>query len=478
MTTRPLALVALALLAAALAAPVWLVEFPPLLDYPNHLAGSFVLAHIHDPQYRFAEWYRADWDLYPYVTMDVVLVLLQRVFPVEVAGKLFLSLTLCSLPCGAFVFLREANPGNEWLALCTLPVAVNSFVLLGYLSFCLSIGLCFGALGWWLRYLKRPSAPRWCVLLLCFLLVYLTHVFSLGIAGIVVTAYAISAGTGWKQVFYSWLLFVPGALLYFRAVARSGASATFTFRDLDDKLDWLAAWFHAYSLTLDRVLLAAFAAAVVLALLRNAEARMNRPWLWVATALLVAFAVLPEGYEQGWDIDARVLPALFVVLLAVAGFGRRARWVAAVAVLLFLLRTADVASNFRAAQPQLQGLAQSFSFTPRNARVLPLVQSTGEAPVLRPYAHFWSYGMICNGWLAPYLFTLNGVQPLRFDDRIYSPDGFWDLDYAGSEPDWDQVRETYDFVWAYDLPRFAPALQSIAVPVLSRDRLTLYRIRK
>ena len=46
----------MALLAGVLLLPIWLVEFPPLLDYPNHLAQTFVLAHLNDPNFHFSEF--------------------------------------------------------------------------------------------------------------------------------------------------------------------------------------------------------------------------------------------------------------------------------------------------------------------------------------------------------------------------------------------------------------------------------------
>src|SRR5438552_590925 len=51
----------MALIGAALLLPVWLVRYPPLLDYPNHLARSFVLAHLNDPAFHFRGFYPAEW---------------------------------------------------------------------------------------------------------------------------------------------------------------------------------------------------------------------------------------------------------------------------------------------------------------------------------------------------------------------------------------------------------------------------------
>src|SRR6266436_6230662 len=82
---------AVVILAAAILVPIWSVAFPPLLDYPNHLARSFVLAHLNDPAFTFSRFYQADWGAYPYLGMDASLTVLGRLFPIETAGRVFLS---------------------------------------------------------------------------------------------------------------------------------------------------------------------------------------------------------------------------------------------------------------------------------------------------------------------------------------------------------------------------------------------------
>src|SRR5271167_558780 len=98
------------LLASSLALPFLFVHEPPLLDYANHLARTFVLSHLHDPAYHFSEYYRADWKPYPYILWDALLVALQQVLPVETAGKLLLMLTTVLIPVAVAWFLWQANP--------------------------------------------------------------------------------------------------------------------------------------------------------------------------------------------------------------------------------------------------------------------------------------------------------------------------------------------------------------------------------
>src|SRR3984893_4030123 len=181
--------VAVLILAAALLVPIWSVAFPPLLDYPNHLARSFVLAHLADPAFTFSRFYRADWGAYPYLGMDASLAVLARLFPIETAGRIYLSLCVIALPGAVWFFLRQAQPDAEAASLWSLLIAYNDFFLEGFLNFDLSLAVGFLALGFWLRWLARPGTGRWIAALLAFTALYFTHLLGFGIAGLIVAAY-------------------------------------------------------------------------------------------------------------------------------------------------------------------------------------------------------------------------------------------------------------------------------------------------
>jgi hypothetical protein len=171
-----------------------------------------------------------------------------------------------------------------------------------------------------------------------------------------------------------------------------------------------------------------------------------------------------------------VFPFLFVAILAASRVGRRAKWLAAIPILLFAARTVSVTQHFVAVQPDLAGLAGSFNRVPRGALVLPIVEGD-EDPIERPFTHFWAYGVIRRGWFSPYLMDVPGETPMRIIHRSYTPDGFWNLIYEET-PDWQQVQNDYAYVWAYEVPRFSTALASIGERIYSYGALEVYRIRK
>src|SRR5438874_9041200 len=90
-----------------LLAPVWLVRYPPLVDYPNHLARYFILAHLKDPSLHLAQFYGSRWGFYPYVAVDLLAVALQWLLPIDIVGRVILSIYLLGLPLATYFFLRQ-----------------------------------------------------------------------------------------------------------------------------------------------------------------------------------------------------------------------------------------------------------------------------------------------------------------------------------------------------------------------------------
>ena len=456
--------------------PIWLIAFPPLLDYPNHLARSFVLAHLHDPRFMFSEFYRSDWGLYPYLGMDAVLAVLGRILPIEAAGRVYLSLCAMALPAAAWFFLRETQPEDKSKALWALLIAYNVFFLEGFLNFDLSIAVGFVALGLWLRWLKQPETGKWIAALVAFTALYFTHLLGFGIAGLILVAYLALSRRPFRDWLWSGALALPGLAFYFHSSRVGLTTSKIVFHGLDDKLDSLGTILHGYSPWLDWISLGALAAWFVAAWWRNPEFRWDGKWMAIAAFLFALFWAIPWMWGEGSDLDIRVLPFLFVAILSTARVGRRAKWLAAIPILLFVARTVSITQHFREAQPELAGLARSFDAVPRNALVLPVVEGD-EDPIERPFTHFWAYGVIRRGWFSPYLMDAPGETPMRIIHESYTPDGFWNLVYD-EPPDWQQVQNDYEYVWAYDVPRFSEALARIGDRIYSSGPLDVYRIRK
>lgn len=463
-------------LGAALLFPLWSVAIPPLLDYPNHLARCFVLAHLSDPAYSFSKFYRSDWGFYPYLGMDASLAALLRLFPVETAGRVFLSVCVLALPTAAWFFLRQVNPGEDLTALWALLMAYNIFFLEGMLNFDLSLAVGFLTLGLWLRWLKHPAAARWIAALVAFTALYFVHLLGFGIIGFLVLAYLGFARRPRRDWFWSGGLVIPGIAFYMYSSRVGLGKQAVIFRGFGDKLDAIGNLLHSYWPPLEWISFILIGVFFLAAWWRNPEFRWSGKWLGVSASLFVLFLALPWAWGDGSDLDIRVLPVLFVVMFATFRAGRRLRWLAFIPLVLLAARMVSVSRYFESVQPELRGLALSLDAVPRGALVLPVVEGD-QYPAERPFTHFWAYGVIRRGWFSPYLFDLPRETPMRIVYESYVPDGFWNLAYD-REPDWERVQSDYDYVWAYGVPRFSAGLAEIGDLVYSYGALEVYHIRK
>jgi hypothetical protein len=297
-----------------------------------------------------------------------------------------------------------------------------------------------------------------------------------GIAGLIVVAYLTLSRKPIRDWLWSGALALPGLAFYLHSSRVGLTAGKIIFHGWDDKLDSLGMILHGYWPLLDWISLGALAAWFLAAWWRNPEFHWDRKWIAIAAFLFALFWVIPWMWGEGSDLDIRVLPFLSIAILATARVGRRGKWLAAIPLLLFAVRIASITQHFREAQPVLAGLARSFDAVPRGAQVLPIVEGD-EDPIERPFTHFWAYGVIRRGWFSPYLMDAPGETPMRIIHDSYTPDGFWNLTYDEA-PDWQQVQNDYDYVWAYDVPRFSAALAGIGERIYSSGALEVYRIRK
>jgi hypothetical protein len=461
-------------------APIWMVARMPLLDYPNHLARNFVLYHLNDPQYHFAQWFRADWGLYPYVGMDIIIVGLQRFVGIETAGKIFISLCVLSLPLSVFWFLRWVNKGHDLLAFFALFVSYDMFLLQGFLNFKLSVSACFFICGLWFWYWEdHGSVLKWVVLLVATTGTYFIHLIGFAITGMILFLYLVFSRAHFKAFVQLILLFLPGCVLFLLSRPGLEKNTELQFRYFHEKLlAAVAVPVHGFSYGFDNFAMLVLAVCFVIAYCRNPEFKWNGPWVLVLPSLFAFYWLLPLSWGQTFDIDIRLLPALFILLLASAKVGRRQKYLAYAALLLFAARLFNTTAYFRGEQEQLTKMSRSFDYIAPGSKVLPIVESgDDDDQLLRPYAHYWSYAVIQRGAFSPYLFDIKGQTPLRITADPYAPDDFWNLEYK-DEPEWKEIQNDYDYVWAYQVPRFLPDLDAIGDVVYEADLLRLYKIRK
>ena len=330
------------LLAASLGLPFLFVHEPPLLDYPNHLARTFILNHLHDSAFHFAEYYRADWKPYPYILWDLLLIALQQFLPVEIAGKLLLMLTTVLLPVAVAWFLWQANRAAIKLSLLACAMSCCVLFLWGFTAYHLSVGFCFLMVGTWLWYRQKPSMMRAALFLIVSFLTYFAHLLGFASAAFILVLYELTA-FNWREWLRLACFLAPPSLLFLWARPGLSQQNRLEWRPFMEKLQALRNIpIQGYDERLDQIFLCGLVLCLLIAVVRNRELRVNWRWLAVTVGFFGVFLLLPYGWGASSDLDVRLVPPLCLLPLAVFRVGRRANWIAVLAVALTVLRVMDI----------------------------------------------------------------------------------------------------------------------------------------
>ena len=150
---------ALAGLCAVLLAPLLVVDVPPLLDYPNHLARAFVLASLPRDTI-LARFYAPHWSIIPNLALDLVAPPLIHVLPVHVVGRLLIAAAVLLPVLGTVAYNAALTrlPSGRWWSLGVGLMAYNNCLLYGFLNFLISIGLALLLAATWLSLARGSPA--------------------------------------------------------------------------------------------------------------------------------------------------------------------------------------------------------------------------------------------------------------------------------------------------------------------------------
>ena len=488
---------------AVLLAPLLLVDVPPLLDYPNHLARAYVLAFASaDPV--LSQMYVSRWAVIPNLAVDLLLPPLLHVLPVHVAGRVLLGVALLLPVLGCVLYARAVSGRWQPWSVASCLVAANGLFLLGFLNLQLGLGLALlCAAGWAAWRERRPVA---CIAFGALAAPALFFAHMMGLAFFLLLVGGHELEQAWRHrtlvrraTAASPLLAGPLALYALSAFgAEPGAVQWETWHD---KLVRAAMGFIAYDLPLD---LAAAGAVATLLLACAATGRLAaRPQAVLALfGATVLFAVSPFGLKGTGYLDARfaVMAAFMLFAGLVPRLPYRLGRITAIAVAaVFLLRTGQLAQDWHAHAADLIQLRAAIAHVAPGERVLPVVVDTAEADpaqadlLLRQTladgtrldVHTSALLLIERHAFWPALFARPEQQPVAlrspYRELARATGGLPTMAQLGGVPDpvfplGSHAEQHYDAVLLIEGGAVAPPSRTDLVPVVRSGYASLFRV--
>lgn len=167
-------------LVLAFALPLLFPAIPPLADYPGHLAryriaqgGSALLA----------QWFDYRWQLLPNLGVDAIVAALAPVIGVERAGKVVVIAIPMVTTAAMLTLSRQVHGRLPAATLFALPLGLGWPFHLGFVNYCLAMGLALAALAAWIALASRPAVRAVVGAAIAFAL-WLTHAFGWGAFGL------------------------------------------------------------------------------------------------------------------------------------------------------------------------------------------------------------------------------------------------------------------------------------------------------
>jgi len=374
------------LFGAATLSPLLWASVPPLVDYPNHLARMWILVHRTEiPE--LARNYVVHWRILPDLAMDLVIPTLSTVMPVELAGRVFIALTMLGLIAGTATLHRVLHGRFAVWPVWSVLFVYNAVLFWGFLSCLFAIAVYLFMFSFWIATREWRMVPRILVFSVAGAFLFLLHLFAFGLYGLSVTTYELGRRLKGRRMPLKSLAsyaavclqFVPGMLLWYASLGEV-ASAYTAYGDLGHKVYALLAPvdFGFFPAPLDKAMWLAVGVFLLLAAKRGALKLAPGMRLPLA-AMLVTAVLMPYDANGSALADIRLPVTLPFVIFASTQFAvsRKglARLLGGVALLGFGLRIWTVSESWKDYDRWFNEFRAASSVIAPGARLL-VVQAT------------------------------------------------------------------------------------------------------
>ena len=169
------------MLTAIALSPVFLVELPAMIDYPNHLARMHIIVATGTPDAN--PFYQVNWLPYPNLAVDILVPQMARIVGVETAMKSFLILSQLLVVSGAVALEHRIKGRVLFSGFASLTVIHCLPFEGGQLNFEFGLGIALWALTSWFAFERYSWAWRFMVHSAFVLILFAAHFFALGVYG-------------------------------------------------------------------------------------------------------------------------------------------------------------------------------------------------------------------------------------------------------------------------------------------------------
>lgn len=432
-----------AVFAVIILIPVLAVETPPLVDYPNHLAKMYLAVHLANDPY-LQEYYQVGLRLTPNLAQDFIVPLLARFTDVSSATRIFLGWSLVQIAIGTMALHFAATGRLGWWPLGAFALLYNWVVAWGFLNYLFTVGLALNLFALWIWLAERPAAVRAGLLAIIAAVVFLFHMFALGVLGLCIgsfqlwrTVCAVRADpkSSWRNIraYTELLLGLPALLtvilLWSASPAMDGSSKT-EYGGVREKLTALLSPALINGGIWDQLLFLLLV-IVILSLIFSSEIRLLPRLRYSLGVVAIAAILMPTWILGVYGMDFRLPFVAGCILFAAADF-RGLQWptwaipVGIAVVALTIVRIGFLTMSWVETDARFSELRTALRAVPEGSKVLPVVNTIhGAEPHFGDYIplywHVSAFAVVDRSSFDPLIFSGPARQSVsvRPEHRAY-----------------------------------------------------------
>lgn len=451
--------------------PLYWVQYPDIMDFPNHLARLHVLMHL--PKSEILQHYYAlrKFEIGTNLAMELVVPALAAWMNVVLALKVFASLATLLVTTGAVALGRAITGQVSYLLLGVLLFAHNAMFQMGLLNYLFGLGAAFWLLAAWISSSRRVGLWRWTAFASGSVVVYLCHLSAQGVYAVGVLGYELGRmymrggpmnRATWQALVLALTQFLPVIVLHF-LVSTSTGSYIATSNEgsgLGASIAWLAykslLVFLAPAVSVSGYRLGQTVFGFLLGFLLYVGFREQLLQLavrgrWIVSALALAIVLLPHAGFGSNLVDTRLLPAVGLVVWSGLEFTERSKLmpkivrgvIAIVVFLISLVTTWEWVSR----DEEYRRVRNSLAQIPEGSKLATIVlDAQGRTPFISPHVGAWSVidrsVFLSSFYIWPFQpFWVAYREPCVSLARLVRTD-----DPAAPPPTYDSIKNVYDYV--------------------------------
>lgn len=487
-----------------IAYPVLIVDSPPLQDYANHLARTYILQN--SDNIIFNHYYQVEWHLIPNLLMDLTIPVLSTALTLEYTGKVYILFVYFFITSGPIFLYWILYRKLSLIPLFSFIFIYNMALQKGFLNFLGGCGLMIWALAIWLWLRDRNPVLRVLIGTLMSGFLYIAHLHVFAIYAIVVVAYEVSSIDWhlqglWKDKLENTILaliqFIPWTLLFLLIVVpSSGGDGSWDYGNYyrilrKVQIGWIL--FPSYQPALDWF-------GSVLLVVGTALA-LGRRWLflhtkiaWGLMVLIALILALPGAMLGGANGDWRLfIPVAFIASGALQFNNSQNKvyeaTMIAIGILLFMvfLRIAFVASQWKIANKLHSDFVKVVQACETGSRLFTaandiIYASPDQAQSRFTIMHLPAFGVIERQLFIPTLFAYPMQQPISYHPNMWSvrqQAGYNIFFYRSDiELPCEFVQHEFDYLLLIDEEDSSDSKACGLQRVSKSGVLTLYKVKK